>query len=110
MRTKSVDVSKWGFNEPVILKTLTFGERCDIEDELLKASGIQIVGESVRGVMKTGFLKTITLEKSIKSAPFPYNRVELGKLDDDLCQYLLKEMDELNGPLVNETKNLSDGP
>jgi hypothetical protein len=105
MRTKSVDVSKWGFNEPVVLKTLTFKERRTMQDEAVKESGMRIVGDQMVGTLKTGFLQLLMLERSIKSAPFPFNREGIDSLDDDLAQYLLKEVDELNSPLVSETKD-----
>ncbi len=111
MRTKSVDISKWAdgnghpYDKPVVLKSLTFGDRRKIEDEVLKESGMRIVGDQMHGTFRTGLLKLLLLEKSIKEAPFPATREGIDSLDDEIAQILLKEIDELNGPLVKETKD-----
>lgn len=88
-----MDVSKFGFDEPVVIKRLTIGDRCDIEDEL-KVGRLKSPKD-----LPTGTMKLLYLEKAILSAPFDKTRQAIRDMDPELADYLLEEIDQLNTPL-----------
>ena len=108
---KVVDVHKFGFDEPVVLKRLTAGDRCDIEDEI-RASGkvkIDSKGKPIMSTFPTGLSKVLYIKYSLDKAPFPMNDKGIRDLPGELFDHLIEQTEELNNPLDQEQKTTRTG-
>lgn len=108
---KVVDMHRFGYDEPVILRKLTSGNRCDIEDAV-KASGkvkIDPRGKPIMSTFPSGLSKILYIVHSLEKAPFPMNEKGVRDLPPEIFDHLVEEAEELNNPLDQEQKTTKTG-
>jgi hypothetical protein len=93
MREKTVDLTKFGYSTPLVLKKMTFGETCDYNDELEKKKAQN------NGAGMEGYANIQLLKRMIKEAPFPLTDEGIRALDSDVALTILKEAVDLVRPL-----------
>lgn len=102
MIVKEIEISKWNEflkennyqGEPkVTIKKFNFGEMQDLQDE---GANVQVAGRELSARVKFGQFKILSLVKGIVKAPFPINAATIRSFDNDLGEFLYKELDDLN--------------
>jgi hypothetical protein len=114
MKTKTVVVPVEGdyFGKEFVVKTLSFGDECDMADELeANAIGVE-VDENGKESPKypKGLGALLLLEKGLKSGPVPITREFVHNLDRETASYLLGEINELSRPLAQTPSKESKRP
>jgi len=101
-RTKEIDISEFGYPEPVIIQAMTPGMQCDLMDALIKEGGAKMSKDGKMMNIPPGLSLLMMIEKSIIQAPFPFDREGIRNMDLALFNYIAKAVEELNSPLVME--------
>lgn len=99
---KVVDLSDFGYNEPVVFKELTLGDAADIAVEIsmeTKKSG---------GEISEAVVNIIVLEKLIFSAPFKHDKQGLRDLPLTTAIYILEQAQSMLDPLVKRMSRFSN--
>jgi hypothetical protein len=97
-KEKSVDLSMFGIEQPVIVKRLTAGEKKNLDNALVKANNIKMQGSEVIGDLAPGDTALIAAKTYYKSGPFTVG--DLDALDWEIVALIAATGDELNRPLV----------
>ncbi len=99
---KVVDVSDFGYDEPVIFKELTLGDAADISTAMASEN------KKHDGDVPEAILNMIVLEKLIESAPFPCDRVGLRDVPLTLGLFLVQEAESMLDPLLKRISKSSN--
>jgi hypothetical protein len=103
---KEVDISLFGYAEPVKLRRMTGQQRADWTNEIVRLSHAKIQGKQISTDFQPGMTNIIYLEKIIVDGPIKPERTVIGELDWELVDYLAQQGEELNAPLVmKESEN-----
>lgn len=99
---KVVDISDFGYNEPVIFKELSLGDAADIS--------IVMTTEAKKhdGNTPEAIMNMIVLEKLIEKAPFPHDLNGLRNIPLTLGIKLIEEAESMLNPLVKKNSNYSN--
>jgi hypothetical protein len=105
---KEIDISAWGYDEPVKLRRLSAQGQAEWTNELTRLTNAKMVGKRIQTDLQPGMSDIIYLEKLIVSGPLKPERAFLGELDWELVAYLAREGATLNAPLVMTQESESD--
>lgn len=96
---KFVDLSEFGYDEPVVFKELTMGDSVKI------TSQIAIENKKYEGNTPEAIINMIVLERLIEKAPFPFDREGLEALPLSMGVFLLEQAQSMLDPLVKKISN-----
>jgi hypothetical protein len=104
-KERSIDVSEWGYEEPVVVKRLNGGEKRRLDDELARVNNVRMVGKEIVADVRPGTATLISAAAYIKSAPFPSNIPTLEALDWELIELIAEEGRAINPDFRGRTEN-----
>lgn len=104
-KERSIDVSEWGYDEPVIVKRLNGGEKKRLDDELARVNNVRMVGSEIVADLRPGTATLISAAAYIKSAPFPANLPTLEALDWELIELISEEGKAINPDFRGRTES-----
>lgn len=113
MKTKTVVVPVEGdlFGKEFVLKSLSFGDECDMADELEANAIGEEIDEKGNKTPKypKGLSALLLLEKSIVSGPVK-TKEEIHDMDPEVARFLLEECNDISRPLVKTKSKKSPKP
>ena len=107
-KERNLDISEWGYAEPVVVKRLTAGEKARLNNSLAKINNFRLVGKEVQGELQPGTTDLVTACAFIKSGPFPANLSTLEALDSGLVDAILEAGKEINPDFREKKENNSE--
>ena len=110
MRTKTVDISRFtdeevSYNDPVVLKKPSGGDKADITDHLIQKGGARLNEKGEMENIPLGTMRIMYLQKCIKDSGFDRSIQGIRDLPGDIFDYLFAEAERFNNPL-GETKEV----
>lgn len=95
---KIVDISEYGYNDPVVFKELTLGDAAKI------SARINAANKEFDNNVPEALVNMIILEHLIESAPFPHDKDGLEDVPLSLGVYLIEQAQAVLDPLANRTR------
>jgi hypothetical protein len=95
---KIVDISEYGYNDPVVFKELTLGDAAKI------SARINAANKEFDNNVPEALVNMIILEHLIESAPFPHDKDGLEDVPLSLGVFLIEEAQAVLDPLANRTR------
>jgi len=86
VKTKEIDLSQFGYDKPVKVRSLTYGERCEWLDA-------QQALEKKLGYVPTFAANVMLLKKCVIESPFKIDEDTLSKMDDEIVDTVIFEVE-----------------